>query len=76
MLEERSIQIIEIDGIPLSKEEVGELHVRGRSVMRCYYRAPELTAKVIDNEGWFNTGDLRRRRPNFADNRSNLGEHP
>src|SRR5438067_13530705 len=25
-----------------------------------YYRAPELTAKVIDSEGWFNTGDLAR----------------
>jgi acyl-CoA synthetase (AMP-forming)/AMP-acid ligase II len=48
------------DGIPLSKGEVGELHVRGRNVMRGYYRAPDLTAKAIDSEGWFNTGDLAR----------------
>lgn len=49
-----------VDGIPTSKGEVGELHVRGRNVMRGYYRAPELTAKAIDSEGWFNTGDLAR----------------
>src|SRR5207253_6863545 len=49
-----------IDGIPVARGEVGELHVRGRNVMRGYYRAPELTAKAIDSEGWFNTGDLAR----------------
>jgi long-chain acyl-CoA synthetase len=49
-----------LDGIPLSRGEVGELHVRGRNVMRGYYRAPDLTAKVIDTERWFNTGDLAR----------------
>jgi long-chain acyl-CoA synthetase len=49
-----------IDGIPVATGEVGELHVRGRNVMRGYYRAPDLTAKAIDSEGWFNTGDLAR----------------
>jgi long-chain acyl-CoA synthetase len=49
-----------IDGIPVARGEVGELHVRGRNVMRGYYRAPDLTAKAIDADGWFNTGDLAR----------------
>src|SRR5260370_10536358 len=49
-----------IDGIPLARGEIGELHVRGRNVMRGYYRAPDLTAHVIDTHGVFNTGDLAR----------------
>jgi acyl-CoA synthetase (AMP-forming)/AMP-acid ligase II len=49
-----------LDGIPTARGEVGELHVRGRNVMLGYYRAPKLTAKAIDSEGWFNTGDLAR----------------
>jgi len=49
-----------LDGLPLGNGEVGELHVRGRNVMRGYYRAPHLTAKAIDSDGWFNTGDLAR----------------
>jgi long-chain acyl-CoA synthetase len=53
-------RIRRVDGIPAEKGEVGELHVRGRNVMRGYYRAPDLTAKAIDSEGWFNTGDLAR----------------
>ena len=49
-----------LDGLPTAPGEIGELHVRGRNVMRGYYRAPDLTAKVIDSQGWFNTGDLAR----------------
>ncbi len=40
--------------------EVGELACRSDSVMLGYYRAPEATAQVIDEEGWYYTGDLAR----------------
>lgn len=53
-------RLIGPDGSEVAPGEVGELHVRGRNVMRGYYRAPDLTAKAIDAEGWFNTGDLGR----------------
>jgi long-chain acyl-CoA synthetase len=53
-------KIVGLDGSHKTAGEVGELHVRGRNVMRGYYRAPDLTAKAIDPDGWFNTGDLAR----------------
>jgi len=39
--------------------DVGELHVRGPNVMKATTRA-RATAAAIDEEGWFNTGDLAR----------------
>jgi long-chain acyl-CoA synthetase len=53
-------RLVDFKGAPVPNGEVGELHVRGPNVMLDYYRAPELTAKAIDSEGWFNTGDLAR----------------
>jgi long-chain acyl-CoA synthetase len=53
-------RIVGLDRSIQATGEVGELHVRGRNVMRGYYRAPGLTAKAIDPDGWFNTGDLAR----------------
>jgi acyl-CoA synthetase (AMP-forming)/AMP-acid ligase II len=51
-------RIVDRDGKPVATGTVGELHVRGRNVMLGYYRAPDLTEKAIDRDGWFNTGDL------------------
>jgi len=53
-------RLVDFQGTPVPHGEVGELHVRGPNVMLGYYRAPELTAKAIDRDGWFNTGDLAR----------------
>ncbi len=43
---------------PLSPEKRGLVLLRGPQVMQGYYQNPEETAKAIDTEGWFNSGDL------------------
>ena len=46
-----------VEGMEMKLED-GELCLRGPMIMQGYYKAPELTAKVIDRDGWFHTGDL------------------
>ncbi len=42
----------------LGFNQPGELCVRGPQVMKGYWNRPEETAKSIDSEGWFYTGDM------------------
>ena len=43
--------------------EPGLVLARGPQVMAGYHQKPEATAKVLDGEGWFDTGDLGRLLP-------------
>jgi fatty-acyl-CoA synthase len=72
-------QCVEANGYPLPGNEVrivdpdtgvdqqvsvpGEILARGYMVMQGYYNKPEDTARAIDKDGWFHTGDMGVVRP-------------
>ena len=43
---------------PLPVEKRGLVLLKGPQIMQGYYQNPEATAKAIDAEGWFDSGDL------------------
>ena len=47
-----------IKTINVNEEGIGEICIKGPNIMMGYYQQPEETAKAIDEEGWFHTGDL------------------
>jgi acyl-CoA synthetase (AMP-forming)/AMP-acid ligase II len=51
------VRVLNEDGREVEPGEIGEVVVRGRHVMKEYWRRPEATAETI-REGWLRTGDL------------------
>lgn len=47
-----------LEGVEIKFDNDGEILCKGPSLMSGYYKDEEYTNSVIDNEGWFHTGDI------------------
>ncbi|OBX37084.1 long-chain-fatty-acid--CoA ligase [Halomonas elongata] len=54
------VKVVDLEGNDLPFGEAGELCVRGPQVMKGYWNRDDETAKAIDADGWFHTGDIAK----------------
>ena len=57
------IKIVDDDKNEMPVGSIGELCVKGPQLMLGYWQRPDETAKVIDEQGWFHTGDIALLQP-------------
>ncbi len=52
------VRVVDSDGLIVPPGVKGSLQVKGGTVMKGYYKRPDLTEKVMTSDGWFDTGDF------------------
>jgi long-chain acyl-CoA synthetase len=56
-----AMRLVDDDGNDVPEGEVGEILVRGPTVMKGYWQRPDATAETILEGGWLKTGDMGTR---------------
>jgi len=54
------LRMVSLGGEPVPRGEVGEIQLRGPSVIAGYWRDAEATRAALSPEGWLSTGDVGR----------------
>ncbi len=54
------VRVVDDQNRPLGPNQEGELVLKGPSRCSGYYNNPEASAEVLDENGWFHTGDIVR----------------
>ncbi|MDG2530093.1 fatty acyl-AMP ligase [Caulobacter endophyticus] len=57
-LPDHQLEVRDADGKPVAERQVGRIFAKGPSLMGGYFEQPEETARVLDADGWLDTGDL------------------
>jgi fatty-acyl-CoA synthase len=57
-LSEFAVDIRDADGVVLGERHCGRIFLKGPSLMIGYFANPEISAAVLSNDGWLDTGDL------------------
>ncbi len=52
------VRVTDDDGKQLPRGATGNLEIRGPIIMKGYYKRPDLTRAVLDEDGWLHTGDM------------------
>ena len=62
-LVDTEVKVVNEQGESLATGEAGELCIRGPQVMQGYWQKPDETREVLDEDGWFRSGDIALIQP-------------